>query len=73
MSSEIIDMEDMAMVYEITDEFGIDRESITVDLTKEDPGRVDFSQGQWAMVLPLTVPMRNWQSTLKAEIEKQNG
>ncbi len=73
MSNEIIDMEDMAMVYEITDEFGIDRESIKVDLTKEDPGRVDFSQGQWDMVLPLTISMKDWQTTLKAEIEKQNG
>ena len=34
----IISMEDMAAVYEVSDDLGIDRESINVELAKEDPG-----------------------------------
>ena len=34
MSDEIIGMDDMMAVYRVTDEFGIDRESISVPLEK---------------------------------------
>ena len=34
MSDEIIGMDDMMAVYQVTDEFGIDRESISVPLEK---------------------------------------
>jgi len=36
----IIGMHDMEVIYEVTDPFGIDREAITVELAKEDPGSV---------------------------------
>ncbi len=65
-------MEDMARVYEITDELGIDREAINVELGKEDPGR--WGRGGGGMmkrdvieiVLPLSAPLDEWLPALKA-------
>ena len=37
----IITMDDMALVFEVTDAFGIHRESVSVELAREDPGGVD--------------------------------
>jgi hypothetical protein len=62
----------MAKVYDVTDTFDIDRETISVELTKEDPGSVAFNGGTWEMTLPLTMPLDEWQATLKAEIERLN-
>ena len=38
--SDIITMADMATVFDVTDALSIDRELISVELTKEDPGSV---------------------------------
>lgn len=40
MAEDIIGMEDMMAIYEVTDRFGIDRESISVPLEKAGAGRV---------------------------------
>ena len=40
MVESIIGMRDMGLIFEITDAMGIDRESISVPLGKEDPGAV---------------------------------
>jgi hypothetical protein len=67
----VISIEDMNEVYEVTDELGIDRETILVELTKEDPGSVTRgSGGTWEMVLPLTPPLEAWLPTLRAELER---
>ena len=68
---EIISMEDIARVYEVTDELGIDRESINVELGKEDPGR--WGRGEGGMMkrevieitLPLSTPLDEWLPMLK--------
>ena len=73
MTNDIINMDDMAKVYDVTDTFDIDRETISVELTKEDPGSVAFNGGKWEMTLPLTTPLDEWQATLKAEIERLGG
>ena len=38
-SITIITMEDMAVVFSVTDDFGIHRESVSVELAREDPWR----------------------------------
>ncbi|MDA1036329.1 MAG: hypothetical protein O3B65_05545 [Chloroflexi bacterium] len=76
---EIITMEDMASVYEVLDELGIDRESINVELGKEDPG--SWAMGDGGMMrrevieitLPLTTPLDEWLPTLKAGLQKLTG
>ena len=68
---EIITMEDMAAVYEVTDELGIDRESINVELGKEDPGA--WGKGGGGMMkremieitLPATTPLDKWLPVLR--------
>ena len=72
---DIITMEDMAAVYEVVDELGIDRESINVELGKEDPGA--WGKGAGGMMkqevieitLPLTTPLADWLPTLKAGLQ----
>ena len=69
---EIITMEDMAKVYEVTDELGIDREAINVELGKENPGA--WGRGDGGMMkrdvieitLPLTTPLEDWLPVLKS-------
>ncbi len=61
----------MGMVYEITDAFGIDREKISVPLSKEDPGRVSrLPSGELEIVLPLRAPLDQWLITLNEELQK---
>lgn len=68
---EIINIEDMNQVYEITDDLGIDRETIRVELTKEDPGSVARgTSGTFDMVLPLTTPLEIWLPILRKQLEK---
>ncbi len=40
MPEGIIDMADMETIFSVTDALGIDRESVSVELAKEDPGSV---------------------------------
>ena len=73
---EIITMEDMAAVYDVTDDLGIDRESINVELAREDPG--SWGKGESGMMkrevieitLPLTTPLQEWLPTLKTGLEE---
>jgi hypothetical protein len=73
---EIITMDDMAAVYDVVDELGIDRESINVELGKEDPGA--WGKGDGGMMkqevieitLPLTTPLEEWLPTLKAGLQE---
>ncbi len=78
MTEDIITTADMNEVYEVTDELGIDRESLRVELTKEDPGSVGKGKGDLGhsggevleIVLPLSLPLRQWLPTLRAELER---
>lgn len=53
MPEGIISMQDMEAIFSVTDAFGIHRESVRVELSKEDPGVV--GQGTGGMV-EITVP-----------------
>ena len=71
MVEGIIGMEDMGLIFEVTDAMGIDRESISVPLGKEDPGVVRLlSNGEIEIVVPESVPTEEWLATLRVELEK---
>ena len=71
MVEGIIGMEDMGLIFEVTDAMGIDRESISVPLGKEDPGAVSLlSNGEIEIVVPESVPTEEWVATLRVELEK---
>jgi hypothetical protein len=69
--SDIITMADMGQVFDVTDLFGIDRETISVELSKEDPGLVQKADdGSLEITLPLSTPVDAWATTLLAELER---
>ena len=71
MVESIIGMRDMGLIFEVTDAMGIDRESISVPLGKEDPGAVrKLPSGDVEIVVPESIPLEDWLATLQAELEK---
>ena len=67
----IIGMYEMGLIFEVTDAMGIDRESISVPLGKEDPGEVrGLPGGEVEIVVPVSIPTEQWVATLQAELEK---
>ncbi len=66
----IIGMHDMEVIYEVTDPFGIDREAITVELAKEDPGSVGRSaRGIIEITVPETGTIEEFAARLRTELE----
>ena len=53
MPEGIISMQDMEVIFSVTDALGIHRESVRVELTKEDPGSIDQGAGG---LIEITVP-----------------
>ena len=70
MEAEIIGMEDMLAVYEVTDLLGIDRESISVPLEKAAMGSVQLDGPQVEIVIPADIPIRDWLPELRARLEQ---
>ena len=71
MSEDIIGMREMGAIFNVTDEFGIDREQISVSLGKEDPGTVSRrATGEIEIVVPLTVPVEDWMGTLASRLKE---
>ena len=67
----IIGMREMLAIFEVTDSFGIDRESISVSLEKEDPGSVNLLQnGELEIVVPVSIPIESWVDQLLHEMNK---
>ena len=57
----------MGLIFQVTDAMGIDRESISVPLGKEDPGAVrKLPTGEVEIVVPETMPLEEWLPTLEA-------
>ena len=68
---DIIGMREMGAIFSVTDDYGIDRESISVPLEKTDPGDViGLPGGELEIVVPLTVDIDDWLSTLKSRLEE---
>ena len=71
MEEEIIGMDDMMAIYEVTDLFGIDRETISVPLEKEGDGEVRREpSGGVQIIAPATVTTSQWLPTLRSELER---
>ena len=71
MSGDIIGMEDMMAIYEVTDRFEIDRETISVPLEKADEWSVTANEdGSIEIVAPSVIPISDWQSTLENRIRQ---
>ena len=71
MVESIIGMQDMGLIFQVTDAMGIDRESISVPLGKEDPGAVrKLPTGEVEIVVPESVPLKDWLVTLQAGLEE---
>ena len=70
MPEGIIDMSDMEVIFSVTDTFGIHRESVRVDLGKEDPGSVAKTAGD---MIEITVPesgtIQEFCQRVKTELE----
>ena len=70
MPDQIINMSDMAAVFSVTDQMGIHRESVRVELTKEDPGSIGRTgDNTIEITLPATEPLEEFAVRLQAELE----
>ena len=76
MADGIIDMHDMETIFSVTDPFGIHRESVTVELTKEDPGLVQLgsirspdSVPAIEITIPATGTVEEFAQRLQMELE----
>ena len=70
MPEGIIDMTDMDTIFSVTDSLGIHRESVKVELAKEDPGSVGRDgNGNIAITVPTSQTTQDFsrhiESTLK--------
>ncbi len=65
----IINMSDMGFVFEVTDSMEIDRENVSVPLEKSGTGCVQIMpDGTVEIVIPESIPMEEWQETLKTSL-----
>jgi len=70
MAEELIGMEDMAAIFEVTDTLGIHRESVRVELTKEDPGSIQrVADGMVEITLPVNESVEVFCRKLRIDLE----
>ena len=70
MADVIINMDDMAAIFVVTDVMGIHRESVSVDLTREDPGSISRTdRGVIELTLPETRSAQEFASELRTALE----
>ena len=69
MTDGIIGMEDMDAIFSVTDSFGIHRESVSVELSKEDPGSIQQEDQSLGITIPATIPVEVFAETLRLELE----
>ncbi len=71
MPEGIIDMEDMDAIFSVTDELGIHRESVRVELAKENPGSIGRgANGLIEITVPETGAIQDFAQRLQAELEE---
>ena len=71
MADGIIDMQDMETIFSVTDAFGIHRESVSVELTKEDPGLVQSGPNRSVEItMPATGTVAEFAQRLWTELEQ---
>ena len=70
MAGEIINMEDMGTIFSVTDLLGIHRESVRVELTKEDPGSIGSGpNGIVEITVPESGSIQEFSQRLQTELE----
>ena len=70
MAEELISMEDMGAIFEVTDALGIHRESVRVELTKEDPGSIQrVADGMVEITLPVNESVEIFCRKLRIDLE----
>jgi len=70
MAEELIGMDDMAAIFEVTDSLGIHRESVRVELTKEDPGSIQkVADGMVEITLPSNESTEIFCRKLRIDLE----
>ncbi len=70
MPDEIINMADMNAIFLVTDQMGIHRESVRVELAKEDPGSIGNGPGGIIEItVPETGPIQDFTARLHSELE----
>ena len=71
MADEIISMSDMTVIFQVTDDMGIHRESVRVELTKEDPGSIGQGAGGLIEItLPSSTPTGQFAEQLRSRLEQ---
>ena len=70
MAEDLITMEDMAAIFEVTDALGIHRESVRVELNKEDPGSIHkVADGMVEITLPANESVQVFCRKLRIDLE----
>ena len=70
MAEDLITMEDMAMIFEVTDALGIHRESVRVELNKEDTGSIQrVADGMVEITLPANESVEVFCRKLRIDLE----
>ena len=70
MPEDLITMEDMAVIFEVTDALGIHRESVRVELNKEDPGSIQrVADGMVEITLPANESAEVFCRKLRIDLE----
>ena len=70
MPDGIIDMQDMGIIFSVTDLMGIHREGVSVELSKEDPGLINKSdRGIIEITIPETGTVEEFAQRLRSELE----
>lgn len=63
-------MQDMGIIFSVTDLMGIHRESVSVELSKEDPGLINKSdRGIIEITIPETGTVEEFAQRLRSELE----
>ena len=72
MTDDIISMDDMMALYEVTDRYGIDREQISVPLEKSGAGSLSLQpSGAVEITIPADVPTRDWLPDLEEDLRSK--
>ena len=70
MPEGLIDMGDMEAIFSVTDALGIHRESVRVELSKEDPGSIgQAARGMIEITVPETRTIEEFSRQLEAELK----
>ena len=72
MADDIISMDDMMALYEVTDRYGIDREQISVPLEKSGGGSLSLEpSGAVEITIPADIPTRDWLPSLEEDLRSK--